>query len=363
MKSERFQHLRHRGFLSSLPGFAAIALASLICPMQPVNAAENDDHQGKPVKLLSVSSEKTGVQRTFFGRVSARQTVDLAFQVSGQIIEFPTIEGNVVSENELVARLDLEPFELALDRAKASRQQANRSLNRLKQLKDNASRAQVDDASTSLTIAELAVRDAQYALDRATLNAPFDAVVASRTVANFSTVAAGTPIVRLHDLSELRIEIDVPEILFQQIGQNPNVELHARFPASDRIFPLEYRELNAEASRIGQTFTVTLGMAPPDDLMLLPGASVSVHATLQDQPVGITVPATAIKKDADGSVSVMRFDETGKQARVIKTPVTLTVNDSGDFQVSAGISDGDEIVVTGVDSLSDGQIVRRFSSF
>ncbi len=363
MKLMRFGYSLFTGFQPPGLGFAVVSLFTLLCFSHQTTAANNERLIEKPVKVLEVASDQSGVERTFFGRVSARQTVDLAFQVGGQIVDFRAIEGNLITAGELVAQLDLEPFQLALDRATASKQQASRTLKRLEQLKNNASRAQVDDARTSLSIATINERDAQYALDRATLTAPFDAMVASRTLANFSTVAAGTPIVRLHDLSELRIEIEVPEILFQRMGENPNVELLARFPASEKEFPLEFRELNAEASRIGQTFTVTLGMDPPDDILLLPGASVSVKATLLDQPVGITVPATAIKKDPDGSVSVMRFDDSAGQAKVIKTPVTLNISDSGEFQIIAGISSGDEIVATGVDSLSDGQPVRRFAPF
>jgi len=317
----------------------------------------------KPVKLMRVSTDSTGSQRTFFGRVSARQTVDLAFQVAGQLNEFPVLEGQQIGAGELVAKLDQVPFELALDRAKASRSDAALNLKRLEQLRGNASQSQVDSARTALTLAELAVRDAQYALDRATLIAPFDAIVASRFLANFTTVGGGTPVVRLHDMSELHIEVDVPELLFQQLGANPNVAVHARFPASDRDYPLEYRELNAEASQIGQTFRVTLGMAPPDDLRLLPGASVSVIATLTDQPVGIVLPATAIYKEPDGTVAVMRFDENDGTARVVKTKVQLEVSNSGEFHILSGLEDGDEIVVTGVDALTDGQAVRRFTSF
>ncbi len=352
---------RHRRRLTTAA--LIITLLFLHAMLSVVSASNDEASSAKPVKLLTIASDESGAQRTFFGRVSAKQTVDLAFQVGGQIVEFPAIEGGLIDQGTLVAKLDPEPFELALDRAKASQQQASRSLQRLEQLKGNTSRAQVDDARTALTIANLAVRDAQYAIDRATLAAPFDAVVASRSLANFSTVAAGTPIVRLHDMSELRIEIDVPEILFQQIGESPNVELQARFPASDEIFPLEFREVNAEASRIGQTFNVTLGMKPPEDLMLLPGASVSVQARLLDQKIGITVPATALKKDADGSLSVMRFDESGSHPKVVQSPVTVKVSNSGEFEIIDGINAGDEIVVTGVDSLTDGQLVRRFTSF
>lgn len=335
------------------------ALATLSLPLLADEAA-------KPVKLMSIEASVDGVKRTFFGRVTARQTVDLAFQVPGQLIEFPAIEGELIAQGAMVAQLDLEPFQLALDRAKASEEQAIRALKRLEQLQGNgASRASVDDARTASVIASVATRDAEYALEKATLTAPFDAIVATRSLANFSTIGAGTPIVRLHDMSEVQIEIDVPEILFQRTGDNPNLELSARFPASATLYPLEYREVDAEASRIGQTFRVTLGMNPPKDLLLLPGASVTVFATILDAPSGITVPASAIHKSSDGVVSVLRYiaEDDQKSGTLALTPVEIRVGEAGDVQLISGISEGDQIVASGVDVLADQQRVRPFTSF
>ncbi|AKO54445.1 hemolysin D [Marinobacter psychrophilus] len=324
------------------------------------------DAAAKPVKLMSIEAGEDGVKRAFFGRVTARQTVDLAFQVPGQLVKFPAIEGELIAKGAMVAQLDLEPFQLALDRAKASEEKTIRTLNRLEQLQGySPSRASVDDARTASVIASVATRDAEYALERAILTAPFDAIVATRSLANFSTIGAGTPIVRLHDMSELQIEIDVPEILFQRTGDNPNLELSARFPASATLYPLEYREVDAEASRIGQTFRVTLGMRPPEDLLLLPGASVTVFATILDAPSGITVPASAIHKGLDGVVSVLRYvaEDDQESGTLALTPVEIRIGEAGDIQLLSGISEGDQIVASGVDVLADQQRVRPFTSF
>ncbi len=317
----------------------------------------------RPVKVIKIANNSTAMTRTFFGRVSARQTVDLAFQVAGQMVEFPVIEGEIIRSGGLVARLDQEPFQLALDRAIASREKSERDLARLERLKANASQAQVDEAQTALVLADLAVRDARLAMARTTLNTPFNALVASRIAANYSTVGVGTPVARLHDMSELHVEIEVPEVLVQQIGENPNVELTARFPASDRDFPLEFREVVAEASRIGQTFTVTFGMAPPDELLLLPGATATVRATLLDRETGIIVPPQAIRTAANGDVSVMRLDATENGIKVSSVPVQIRINDNGEIQITGGLKAGDEIVAAGVNSLKDGEAVRRFTSF
>lgn len=332
----------------------------------PLQAQETADTivEPKPVKVMTLPGNDQTIERAFFGRVAARQTVDLAFQVAGQLLEFPAVEGARIAKGDLVASLDPEPFELAQDRAVASKAQADRTLRRLQQLQGNgATRASIDDARTASTIAAVSVKDAEYALEHATLTAPFDAVVARRSVANFSTISAGTPVVRLHDLSELRIEIDIPEILFQQVGNDPNLEFVAIFPASETVYPVEFREVVAEASQVGQTFRLSLGLEPPEGLLLFPGASVTVIGRILGVPGGITVPATAVYKDTDGSTAVMQLVESGDEARVVKVAVTIGVDAGGQLQILDGIEAGSDIVASGVNALSDGQAVRRFDSF
>ena len=316
----------------------------------------------RPVKLMMVEAPAAHLTRQFFGKVAARQTVDLAFQTAGQIVHFPAIEGGIVPAGEVIAQLDLEPFELALEQARLQRDRARRNAERLKKLKGGAvRRASVEDAATEAGLADLALRNAEYALKHATLYAPFDALVAARMVARFATVNAGTPVVRLHDMSEIRIEIDVPEVLFQRAGRDPNVSVVARFPASETLFPVEVREFNAETSRIGQTFRVTLGMPPPGELNILPGSSVTILATLNRPRSRITIPASAVAIGADGSASVMVFRAVeGDEGVVEAKPVELAVGSRGEFEAVAGLSIGEEIVAAGAGALKDGDRVRRF---
>ena len=59
----------------------------------------------------------------------------------------------------------------------------------------------------------------------------------------------------------------------------------------------------------------------------------------------------------------MRIDGTEEDLRIIKTPVELGVSARGQIQIMSGIETGAEIVMTGVDALTDGMSVRRFTSF
>lgn len=317
------------------------------------------------VKIEAVDAIGSGLSRVFFGHVVARETVDFAFQVSGQIVEFPLDEGADVPMGGLVARLDLVPFELALEQALVNSQQAARTLDRYRQLEGNVvSPTAVQDAETQVELARIAVSNAERALAQATLVAPFDALVASRLVPNFSTTAAGTPVVRLHDMSDLRIEIEVPETLFRQAGRNPNVDIYAEFTGDPNRYPLEVREVNAETATVGQTYSITLGMAPTDGLTVWPGSSAKVTTTLTTGVSRISVPASAVVIANDGSTHVMVFTPTGELDGQVKlTAVEIAATERGKVEIVSGLEVGQEIVTVGASSLTDGDDVRRFTGF
>jgi len=317
------------------------------------------------VKIEAVEASGGGFKRTFFGNVVARETVDLAFQVQGQIVDFPLDEGADVPKGGLVASLDLVPFELSLEEARLNRDQALRTLERYRRLEGSAvSQTAVQDAETDVKLANVAMRNAERALEQATLHAPFDALVASRLVPNFSTTGAGTPVVRLHDMSDLRIEIEVSETLFQQAGRNPNVEIYAEFTGHLNQYPLEIREVNAETASVGQTYSITLGMAPRDDLTVWPGSSAKVTAISLADEARITVPASAIVIGNDGGTSVMVFTPTGeREGHVTTTAVEIAATENGEIEIVTGLEVGQDIVTVGASTLTDGQDVRRFTGF
>lgn len=337
----------------------ALLVAGITAP-----AAVQAEEVLKPVKLMTTQSGTRLLERQFFGQVAAKQTVDLAFQVPGQVMRFPVAEGYIVPQGQLIAELDLEPFELNLEQARLQKEQADRTVSRLEQLKGTVSAVSIEDAQTQAGLAQVALRNAEYELRHATLNAPFEALVSTREVENFTTVAAGAPIVRLHDMSELHIEVDVPEVLFQRADRGDNVETIAIFPGSDESFPLQILEFTAEASNIGQTFRVTFSMQPPEGRQILPGASASVRVKVDTGEQGILVPSTAIVTTPEGDTGVMVFTpKGGETGEVTWVKVELVATQHGDFAISSGLQGGEEIVSTGGSALIDGQKVRRFAGF
>lgn len=313
----------------------------------------------KPVKLMQITAEPIKIERLFYGQVQALQTVDLAFQVAGQIETLDADEGTYLDKGTQIAQLDLDRYRRALTQAEINLTKAQRDVTRLESLRGQAvSEVSVNDAQTQLNLAEIGFEDAQDNLEHATLLAPFDALVARRLVANFATVAAGTPVVRLHDVSELRVDIEVPEVLFRQAGGSDTVTFNAQLPGDPTSYPLTMREFETEANAVGQTYTLTLSFdAPPGDFVF-PGASVTVIASASTNGhTGIVLPETALIYAPDGSPAVMVYDD----GTVRRTPIQIEIRADGRTYLKDGLSDGTQIVLTGAAQVTDGQSVRPFT--
>ncbi|MFW2588709.1 efflux RND transporter periplasmic adaptor subunit [Sagittula sp. SSi028] len=313
----------------------------------------------KPVKLMEISTQPVTLQRQFFGQVAARQTVDLAFQVGGQLETLNADEGTTKQEGALIARLDIANYERAVEQAQANYDKAKRDAERLQSLRGQAASAvSVRDAETQLRLAEIALENAQDDLGHASLRAPFDALVARRLVANFQTVSAGTPVVRLHDISEMRVDIEVPEVLFRQAGAGETVKFEAVLPGEPTRYPLSMREFETETSSVGQTYTITLAFIDNPGAFVFPGASVTVYASAEGKaPDGVILPETALTYDPEGNPFVMVFEND----TVTQTPVEIELHEDGRLYMTDGPSDGAQIVSTGASQLRDGQSVRPFT--
>lgn len=344
--------------------FAASALGVLAAcsPAEPEEQAPP-----RAARIEAVQAAATSNQREFVGRVEARLTVDLSFQVGGRLAEFPVSEGQLIEQGVLVARLETQDFERARRETQVQLQQARQNLDRQRTLNERgiASDAALEDAQTAYDLRAVALDTARQNLEYATINAPFDGLISRRLVDNYTTVSAGQPVVRIQDVSELRVAIQVPESLIAQVDRGDEPEMVARFPfLPDQSFQLEYRELVAEPDQASQTYTALFALPDAVPANILPGmtASVTVNLpqSLSNQAQGVVAPLSALASNPDGSFSVWVFDaESGAVSRqsVLAGPI-----EGGQVVIHTGLEPGDEIVTAGVNALYEGMLVRPITS-
>jgi RND family efflux transporter MFP subunit len=313
----------------------------------------------RPAYVTTVTESSAPKRHTFIGKVDAAQRVDLSFEVGGQIAQFDLRAGAQVTKGQLIAALDPTDFTLQREAAKAQRALAQSDLSRKQRLlKDQAiSAALVDDAVSVLKLREAQLALAEKALADTRLTAPFAGHLAIRYLDNHMAIQAGEPIVRLNDLTELFIQISVPEKLFGALGSSDIASIYATLPAAgDRQFPLTLREYAGEASAVAQSYRVTFAMAPVPGVRVLPGMNATVVATRAASPPGIWIPLEALVTSPEGDFLVWVMD--AKTETVGARTVTLGEAGPLGINVIQGLTQGEIIVTAGVQHLRAGTRIR-----
>ncbi|TYC63307.1 efflux RND transporter periplasmic adaptor subunit [Rhodobacterales bacterium] len=364
MKSFRFAPAARAVLLLTMAGFLSACQDDV---PDPVAAAEQKLHaEPRPAKIFTVNDQVGVLERRFAGRVAAVQTVDLSFQVPGKLIEVPVLESQRVSKGDVIARLDPTDYDRAVREATINVDKAKRELDRLETLRDRSviSQSSYDEQKDAYDLAAETLKEARQNLEYTTLRAPFDGLVSLRLVDNFTTVSVGTPVIRIHDISEVQVDINVAEALFGRVTTSEFASIEASFAAyGDKLFPLEYREHSSQVDEVTQTYRVTLAMPREGAELLYPGMTASV--VVKVAPEGLEpgreylVPSGAVAVDGDGKTFVWKYaDGTGEVAR---QPVEIGTIMGDYIPVETGLQAGDEIVSAGSAYLSDGQVVRRLN--
>jgi RND family efflux transporter MFP subunit len=332
------------------------------CDEPAGNVAAADDRP-RAVKLTTVETDDGIIRRRFVGRVEALRTVDLAFELTGQVVDLPVVTGEAVAEGSLIAALDRTDFELRLREAEARRDLARLTFRRADDLvsRGAAPQAQRDEAEAEMLLAEVGYDQATRALAQTEITAPFPALITRRHVDAYAFVTPGTPIVRVQDVSEMRVAISVPESLVGLAPEPGTLTARARLAAlPGETFPLALREFVTEADPVAQTYEVSFAIDGSRDSRILPGMTATVEIDVQTgAPQGLQIPLAAVDGSGPEGPRVWVFD--AESGTVSARAVTLGTPREETVPVLDGLETGLRIVAAGADRLLEGQEVRPAS--
>jgi len=335
----------------------ALCTAASLCSCTTEQAAPSPP---RSVKALRIADPAVLSGRTFPGKAEATQEVDLAFEVSGTVVSRLVNKGDQVQAGDLLARLDPRDYQNECDAAQAESQRARAHRDRiaLAARTGAVSLQDLTDAEARLNVAIAQLNIKQKALDDTRLTAPFSGVVAATYVEQYQRVIAKQKVLRLLDLSQIEMTVDIPENLISYI---PYVTLvWCRFDAfPGRTIPARIKEIGAEASETTRTYPVTIIMEPPDDIPLLPGMAGVVGGSA-DLPQGliqrgVEIPVEALFSDLPGSSFVWIIDES-KNTVTRRKVIVGNLTPRG-IMVTDGLAIGDLIAIAGVSYLQQGQQV------
>ena len=327
----------------------------------------NKEEIVRPIKLLDVAIKSDLKTFLFPAVVKDLDSKELTFQVSGQVETIRFREGQEVKQGEIIATLlqrnfinDLDTAQAQYDTAKLEFDQAERLIAERLIAKNN-----YDQKKAQLNVAEAKLDSAKKALEDTQLISPFDGVIAVKQAKELQTVSPSQPIVTIQTEGAAEAVIKIPASLVSRSKQIEPVETVVNLDAAPEYnINAKMVAITTLADERSQTFEVTLGFMPPEELTILPGMTGTVRTTLkfngQNESVNeISIPLHAIVTNSQGQyVWVVNKDTM----RVAKRDIQVGVGVGEKITIKSGLEEGEVIVGAGASYLTEGMKVRRMAN-
>ncbi|MCG6871506.1 MAG: efflux RND transporter periplasmic adaptor subunit [Gammaproteobacteria bacterium] len=333
---------------------AAISLLLLIAACEQNSAPGAGPAAGKkpPLVQLAVVSERVvrhRVERA--GTLRAERSARLFNQEEGAVVEVTVREGDVVSQEQLLVRLDDRLLAAQHAKALSQRLQAEADLRRLEKvgvrLVSDEDRAR---ARTALDVARAEERLLATRLDYLRIRAPFAGLITAREINPGDVAPRHSHLLSLIDPDSLRTEVEVSELLLPRLaaGDAADVRIDAlgNQQFAGRILRIHPR-VN-ETTRRG-IVEVALDPVPPGARA---GQFCRVTLTTRDAR-SLVVPLASVRRDAEGEF-VFRFVD----GVIERLPVATGLRFGDGVEILSGPSAGERVVRAGFMGLHAGTRVR-----
>ena len=320
--------------------------------------------QVRPAKLLEVAAADNVVTIDLPAVIEASATAELAFQTPGVLASISVREGDRVARGTEIARLDQRDQQAELATARANFDAAESNFRRVDKLVAGGavSRADHQRLRTQRDVAKASLDVARKRLDDTVLRSPFAGVVAAVHVEAFQNVGAQQSVAILQTTGAAEAVVQVPATLVANSERIEPLETVVVLDAAPGApMPATLHSNAARADPAAQTFELRFAFTPPEGVVILPGMTGNLRATLaiapEDGPARISVPIAAILSEAD--TRYVWVVDPGSMT-VSKREVVLGDGVGETLPIERGLAAGETIVAAGVSYLHEGMQIRRY---
>lgn len=332
--------------LSIVIATCAMATSMTGCKQKEVAEA----NQPVRVNVIEIKASGRDQQFVYSGDIEPENTALLSFAVPGVIENITVDEGQYVKQGQVLAYIDDTEYRNALAIANATLGQAEDLYKRLSSLYENGSLPEKDfieiqtklaQAKANKEINEKHIRDSR-------LVAPFSGIITRKMIERGSIAAPVAPAFQIVKTDKVYARFAVPEseVGTLEKGMASGVfinTLAAMFHGS--IFTI-----NPLPDPVAKTYDVKVKLDNTHG-KLLPGMIANVTITTGKEVDMITVPATAVVRDADDVAYVFLATE---QSKAIRKRIEVKGITGQNEVIVTGLESGDKVVVAGQSRLKEG---------
>ncbi len=336
------------------------------------------------VEFVEVAAGAPAARVEATGTVEGDRQVSLSALVSGEVVSTSDdlVPGGRFRQGQTILRVDPRDYELAVSQESSRVQQAQLEVTLERQRGETAEREwallgggrdaseaplalrgpQLQTAERALEAARSGLQRAELNLERATLRAPFNAMVLMESAERGQVLSPGAPVVTLVGTDRFRVKVSVPVEQLAHVaipginGDDGSVARVVQDLGGGEIIEREGRISRLAGQLDPQTRTAELYITIDDPLAgdglpLLPGAFVRVD--IEGLPVdgAIAVPRDAL---VDGGTLWL----VGDGDVLVRREVRVGWQDGASVLVTEGLDSGERVVVTPLSLPVEGAPVR-----
>lgn len=255
------------------------------------------------------------------------------------LVEFRTSEREYqrsrrAFEAGALSRMQMERAEDAMEKARFALQYAASSL----ESAPGQSRLDLESREAMLRRQQVLVDDLGRQVANLTVRSPFDGRVGQIQVSDRASVPRDAPLLTVVDLSQLEVEIDVPEGFARDLSPGMGAELSGH----GRTWTGSISGVSPEVVNGQVVARVRLGEDRPEGLRQNQRLSVRVMIERRDDV--LMVERGMLQDQAAGQVWKVQ------DGMALRTPVRFGSTSIGRIEIVEGLSAGDRIVVAGMDA-------------
>ncbi|OUS17762.1 efflux transporter periplasmic adaptor subunit [Nonlabens dokdonensis] len=312
----------------------------------------------------------TTIQDTLFnhfielqGSVDTKQNITLMPETAGILTNVYVKEGQRVSKGQRLAKIDDGGMSQSIEQMKVQAQLAKTTFERQERLWNQkiGSEIQYLQAKANYEAQENAIKSMQQQLAKTIITAPFSGVIDDVITEQGNTVSPGmTQILRIVNLNNMYIEVEVPETYISSVNEGTDVKVE--FPVLGNTVESTIRQTSSYINPSNRSFRVEIPVENKEG-KIKPNLTARLKINDYSNKEAILVPLAVISENQNGDQYVMiasdlksgdSFDTAIAKRRVIQTGKTS----NNMIEITEGLEKGDHIIVEGARSVKEDQQIR-----
>lgn len=339
--------MKIRHFAMAAGSFATCILAACSSDKSADDTKTKADSDDLPrVEVSAVHSQDVEQTGNYTATVEAFKTNNISSSTPNRIKQILVDVGSHVKAGQRLVVLDNVNIDQLKVRLDNSRREYDRAL---KLLEIGAgTQQQVDNLKAELDAAE---RNYANMVENTILTAPISGVVTARNY-DPGDMTGALPILTVEQVNPVKVVVDISETDFSKVNRNMPVKItFDSYP--DREFTGRVHLVHPVVDSQSRTFTVEITIDNPGG-EVLPGMFARVHTGYGTANHVVVPDRAVVKMSGSGNKYVYVY----RNGTVSYNKVELGRRLDNAYEIISGVADGDSVVITGQNRLSDGARVE-----